>query len=199
MIDAASGDVRRLDYVIRYSSIPVNFKESVSAHSYWVSLYSLLIHRKISTDTSLIGPILLKAVIHDVAEAKTGDLVRTFKYSLPELKEAVDKAEDLIVSSFHDQISSLFGLFTSMVGTDDLKYVEAVVKAADFLSLQQFMNREWLRGNREITPFFERMLTELDSASEKVFGSDDSRIRSLWSLYNRMKYTAVHPNKLTAV
>jgi len=204
VLEAASGDVRRLDYVIRYSSIPVFGVESVSAHMYWVSLYSLLIHRKMMpNDLNLVGPILTKAIIHDLPEAITGDVVRTFKYSSTELKNAIDNAEEKIVERFPEPISFLFSWYEKMFTladnghSKDYEYVEAVVKAADFLSLQQYMNREWLRGNREFEPFFERMINDLNQIGNKVSKSEDPRIQELSKLYFLMAEKAKEIKKYT--
>lgn len=46
LLEAASSDVRRLDYVIRYSSIPVSVPEAVSTHMFWVALYAMMVHRQ---------------------------------------------------------------------------------------------------------------------------------------------------------
>jgi len=168
VIHVASGPVRHLSYVIRYSSIPILCPENVAEHSYWVSLYSILIHRTIEPEnTKLIGAITTKALIHDMAECVTGDVVRTFKYSSKELKKIIDEAEDQMVQNhFPEQLKALYPLVDSMSG-DDNQYVSAVVKAADFLSLHQYMRREILRGNDEIRPFYARMVSDLHAASEK--------------------------------
>lgn len=154
LITASSGDIRRLSSVWRYSSIPISVPENVAEHSYWVAMYSAMIHKHIGDNATLLGEIVLKGLTHDLAECVTGDIVRVFKYSSPELKKEINKAEMKLSSSLPEIITTII---PSGVG----KYVESVVKAADFLSLYQYMRREASRSNLEIIPFYERMTRDL--------------------------------------
>lgn len=167
LLEAVDGDVKRLDNVIRYSSIPTIVKESVSTHSYWVSLYSVLIHRILRPrNTTLIAPILITALIHDLPECVTGDVVRTFKYSSESLKREIDEAEAGIIKNFAKPIFDLYALRDDLVGQEERQYIKDVVKAADFMSLHQYMLREIRRGNDEIIPFYKRMEMDLKNMSK---------------------------------
>lgn len=187
VLDAASGDVRRLSYVDRYTSIPVNIKENVAEHSYWVAFYAALIHQEVSSDTSLYAPIVTYALVHDIVECVSGDLVRTFKYSTEELKQAVDSAEEKLVSGFPAEVRSLMALpWTLIQHEGDNSYVKSVVKLADFVSLHQYMVREITRGNVEIRPFFDRMKKDMSMMAEKYRTSHDARIQSMAGLFEVM-------------
>ena len=154
-------DYQRLDYVIRYSSVPVTTQENVSAHSYWVCLYSTLIFNEIKPkDQRLLAPLLVSAMMHDFVEGHTGDFVRTFKYSLPELKEAIDKAEQLEVNKYPKQIKDLYRMADDLTSPSDRVVIKSIIKAADFMSLYSYMKKEFLRGNREIKPFYELMIRD---------------------------------------
>lgn len=158
MFKAASGDVRRLDNVVRFSSIPTVVNELVSTHQYWVGLYSALLHSAIRPDDKhLLGRIMIKASTHDILEGWTGDFVRTFKYSSEKLRNAIDEAEVDLIKSLPPEIKSLY----EETEDDETEYIKDVVKTADFLSLQQYMFREWMLGNRTIKPFYERMINDL--------------------------------------
>ena len=169
MLEAASGDVRRLSHVVRYSSIPIAVPENVAEHSYWVCLYSALIHQVMRpAEPELIGAILLKGTVHDLAECVTGDVVRTFKYSSPTLREEIGKAEDRIIHQFPGPLKMLVHGVAPKLASGEGPYVEAVVKAADFMSLHQYMMREVRRGNREIIrPYYLRMEDDLRSMMER--------------------------------
>lgn len=187
VLEAASGDSRRLSYVDRYASIPVTFKENVAEHSYWVAQYSLLIHREASPSDFYIAPVLSYALMHDFVECVSGDLVRTFKYSTPELKRAVDEAEDKLAEGFDPKVKDLMSLPWQLVQDEaDVKYVKAVVKAADFVSLHQYMVREVNRGNREVEPFYRRMKRDLTAEGAKFGQSRDSRIAGMKKLFDLM-------------
>ena len=167
LLEAASSDIRRLDYVVRYSSIPVTVPENDSTHMYWVSVYSMMVHRRLRGPRECDALIMQHALTHDALECLSGDIVRTFKYSSEEFRSAVNKAEKGLadtlpteVRSLLDEVQNGFSLNETMA-----HYVQDVVKAADFMSLYQYMWREKKRGNSEIDPFFGRMIADLKSAA----------------------------------
>lgn len=163
VVKAVSGDIRRLDDVWRYSSIPIVHSEATSTHSFWVTLYSALILKELggeAMDPAIVAPVLLYATVHDSAECVTGDIIRLMKYATPEMKAAVDAAEEILSEKhLHPTITSLIkeaGVLASAC-PGSKAFVKGVVKVADFMSLFQFMRREAMRGNLEISPFFQRM------------------------------------------
>ncbi len=165
LLHASTHDVRRLDSVIRFSSIPVTFSESTATHSFWVALYSLMIWQSLAESAPQEVPsleeVLRHAVTHDLGESVGGDVVRTLKYSTPEMKREVDRAEDILVRKLlPGEVKR-----TVLLGPDD--DVLAIVKAADFLSLWQFMRREAARNNFEIMPYYERMIKDLLAKEEE--------------------------------
>jgi 5'-deoxynucleotidase YfbR-like HD superfamily hydrolase len=158
---ATTGDIQRLDRVIRYSSIPFSVPEATSTHSFWVTLYSALICTHLGDSAPPLSEVLLYAVTHDIAEAVTGDVVRVLKYSTPELKEQVDRSEKIL-------IDKMFPHLLKKISIKPTRKVKIIVKAADFMSLFHFMRREAARMNLEIIPFYYRMLRDMKSESEKV-------------------------------
>jgi len=186
VIEACSGDVRRLSDVWRFGSIPILIRENTSDHSYWVCLYSVLIHRIVRPDdTNLIGPILLHATIHDLLESKTGDIILPTKYTTPELKAEIDRAELIHLETFEPEVKNLFELDNQLMG-DESDYVKKIVKAADFMSLYQFMLREWGRGNREIKRFYLKMIDDLDKAGKNIEISENLEDKRIADLYFNM-------------
>lgn len=161
LIICVRGDISRLDYVVRYNSIPTRNRETVSQHSYWVSMYAMLIHRMLKKAhpelPDVEHQILRAAIVHDIGECVTGDVVRTFKYATPEFKDAVDKAEMQMVDEYlPQQIKEIVADSEADLASTEGQYIKDVLKAADFLSLWMFMNREHNHGNAEILPFFRR-------------------------------------------
>lgn len=159
---SSSHDVRRLDSVVRFSSIPVTFSESTATHSYWVSLFSLMLWQMLESSgwgrrLPSMEEVLRYAIVHDVGESVTGDVVRTLKYSSKEMKELVDSSEkDLVDKLLHHYVRRAIPKSVSPV-------TKEIVKAADFLSLWQFMRREAARHNLEIIPYYARMTRDIGS------------------------------------
>lgn len=162
LIKASNDDVRRLAAVWRFSSIPVCERENVAEHSFWVALYGAMIHRSMFDDMDDLGAIILAGLIHDVPECITGDMVRLFKYATVELKTEVDRAEGILVDRLPTEVKDLMTLSESQSS----RYVKAVVKAADFMSLFAYLRREAARGNMECIPFFNRMVDDLTNMSK---------------------------------
>lgn len=198
VLDAASGDVRRLSYVDRYTSIPVNIKENVAEHSYWVALYSAMIHEAVEGSDFYLPAILSHALAHDIVECVSGDLVRTFKYSTEELKAAVDAAEEKLAEGFSPVLKSVMGMaWRSIQDPSDKAYCKAVVKTADFVSLHQYMVREKMRSNLEISEFYDRMKVDLRMMGEKYKASSDTRIKHMAGLFEVMANTDTTAKRTT--
>ncbi len=165
LLSACTTDVRRLDNVVRFSSIPVTFSESTAAHTFWVSLYALMIWQQMEAcgwgkGLPDLGEVLRYAISHDAGEGVTGDVVRTMKYSTPEMKAEVDRSEKLLSEKlFPGQVQRAI-LFEPSAAT------KAIVKAADWLSLWQFIRREAARHNFEMIPYYNRMLRDLCAARD---------------------------------
>jgi 5'-deoxynucleotidase YfbR-like HD superfamily hydrolase len=173
LLIAASSDVRRLDSVTRFSSIPVAVHETVSAHMYWVVLYSLMIHRELKGPGSLDSKILIHAATHDLMESVCGDVVRTFKYSSENLRKSIEKAEEDLLEKIDERVRNVMQESMAFLNGDDDEawYIRAVVKAADFISLYQYMWREKNRSNKEIDQFFCRMQNDMLEMEKKLEGS----------------------------
>lgn len=164
ILDASDGDVRRLDYVTRYSSIPATEHENTSAHSFWVTLYAGMIQQSVAPgDYRTMSAVLLGACLHDVQDCVSGDVVRPFKYSSDFFKEQVQAAERKMVERLHPELRGMVQLAEMMAMGSGSEYVESVIKAADFMSLFHYMRREAMRGNLEVWPFFQRMMADLQT------------------------------------
>jgi 5'-deoxynucleotidase YfbR-like HD superfamily hydrolase len=92
-----AGDTRQMSSVIRYSSIPHGRGENVAEHSYYVIFYCLLIAKDMEKDGYKIDyyKLLVSAVIHDLDEAITGDIIRPVKYSSEELRDKLEHVADI--------------------------------------------------------------------------------------------------------
>lgn len=190
-----SRDIQRLDYVTRYTSIPVVTRESVSTHSFWVSVYSQMVCSELQIDDPLmVAAVLTSANIHDLVEMRSGDFVRTFKYKTAVLKAAVDEAEEILIGEFDEGIRRLYSVSAALVNESPCPgLVKSIVKAADFLSLYHYMAREILRSNYEVSPFFARMIDDLCKCKGScITYTLNGREVSLSALYDVMHRNSQH-------
>jgi 5'-deoxynucleotidase YfbR-like HD superfamily hydrolase len=131
-----------------------------------------MVHKEVSRENfqEHFGYVALYAILHDAAECVTGDVVRVFKYTTPELKQEIDRAEGILFANLVPEVRQLFNFFNNQTDHTVQKYVKDIVKVADFLSLLQFMRREAMRGNLEIYPYFGRMITDLEKTTVEMEG-----------------------------
>lgn len=164
VVRASSGSVRRGSSVWRYSSIPVSQYENIIEHTGYVAIFGAMIGRKLGVSNDVLGAVAMKALVHDLDECVTGDVVRTFKYSSPEFKTAVDEASKKMAATALDlEVRDLL-VVTEKMGkaTRKAQLVKDIVKAADFMSLYQYVRREAARHNFEMIPYYKRMVQDLD-------------------------------------
>ncbi len=91
----------RMRYTFRWATSRVSFPENVAEHSWFVCFYAMMVARwcatvhgygPIMSDEHFLGVVLQKAVLHDIEEARSGDIHRPFKYSNVALRESLKKA-----------------------------------------------------------------------------------------------------------
>jgi len=151
MKDLLLGATMRAAHIPRYSAIPVNHRESVAEHSFFVAIYA----DRLAVDMGLndIFPQILKAALwHDIEETWTGDFIRSFKYSDPDLKSKMDDAARHCAYKVFDEIlqNPVFAEMAIGIWNDAKSdnVIGKVVKFADFLSVVSYVSKETAMGNK---------------------------------------------------
>lgn len=153
--------VRRLSHIRRYSSLPVIRPENVAEHSFYCALiaYTLahdLKYRRYQVDPDLA---MRKAMLHDLEESMTGDILRSFKYSSARLREEIEEAGFVNMG----ELALDFGAAASPVlrgwGSSKDGLEGDVVAFADLLCVVAYVREEFIAGNRH-----------LDAVAAEVFG-----------------------------
>jgi putative hydrolase of HD superfamily len=151
-----TGILTRTRYVHRWSTFHTLHKESVAEHSFFVAFYVLVIGNWVNKNGSRVNTkqALERALVHDLDEAYSGDFIRSFKHSSPELKFALDNA----ARSFHKQICEKLvpgtlaqNLHTAWVKAKDDTPEGKLVAFCDFLSVASYAVLERHAGNRHIS------------------------------------------------
>lgn len=158
---------RSLTHVMRFSSIPQQFQESVAEHSFYVAYFTSIViyflkKRKERVDEARALKI---ALIHDMEEKFSGDILTPFKYYSQELYHAIRKVNrETIPLAFEYLPASLAKDFIAFWKEDaDRVTKEAqIVKVADKLSLLSKCKEEITLGNAFFKPIYERELKALD-------------------------------------
>jgi len=151
------GHVSRLRYITRCSGCFTVHKESVAEHSYYTTLYAMLIMQYLAFDETAMLTGLMKAVVHDTEECRTGDIPRPFKYSNEAMRKHIEDAGRVASEQVLDE---WFDGDREDTRWCELSYCWAyakddtppgwVVGFSDYLSVLSYAAQEILNGNRTL-------------------------------------------------
>ncbi len=157
---------RSLAHVVRFNGKPQQFPESVAEHSFYVAYFtSILLYflKECAEDIDEIK-VLKIALIHDMEEAFSGDILTPFKHYNEEIAEAIRKVNrNTIPLMFEDLPKDLSSEFIKL-WTEDAEQSSReaqVVKLADKLSLISKCYEETKAGNDYFKPIYDKELEKL--------------------------------------
>lgn len=151
------GHPTRLRYVVRFSTCHKVHPENVAEHSYYVALYAMLIADWCDAIPGQSVPmidhytLMRKAILHDLEEAITGDVNRIFKYSLPEVKEALDCGAEYafatLTCALTDDESAASDYQDTWKRCKDDSVEGRIIKFCDYLAVLSYMTQELTNAN----------------------------------------------------
>lgn len=148
-----NGPMRRMSHVNRYSSIPVHRPENVAEHSWWVTMIAYLI----ADDLFLQGVnikmelVLSKALVHDLSECVSGDIIRSYKYSSPEVRKTLGDADRINMQGITSKMGSVGPSVYHDWARAKADGLEGdIVAFADMVGVVIYCREEYLMGNRQI-------------------------------------------------
>lgn len=188
------GRPTRLRYVVRFSICPRVHNESVAEHSFYVGYYGLMIAADLASrgvEVNL-GEVGMKAVQHDMDETYSGDMIRMFKHSSPEIKKAMDTASEKFMEEHSREVVGHGGVCQIWKEAKSDNLEGAIVSLCDFLSVLSYVVQEIQSGNHimyehleDLKKFYEtfhskryELLKEyVDQAGRIIFGMEARRIQ----------------------
>ena len=148
-------NIRSLMTVGRFSVYKCHFREDVAQHSYFTTLYAMVLadlERRLGTEVD-VERLMRMAVLHDAEEARTGDVHHPFKH------QDVAFAEEMDNRAF-DWFGKLLGGLPGDVAQEYLSLRKAVrdtssteanlLKAADKIEALLWAYEEYLLGNVQV-------------------------------------------------
>ncbi len=153
-----TGYAARLRYVRRFQTCRVGIPETVAEHSYYTVLYALLVGHWCEENSPAVHGrldlrlVAMRATLHDLEEARSGDFPRAFKHSTPELKKALDlagsQAIDQVLAQWTDDRTTRekYRKYWAQA-KDDATYEGRIVAFADFLSSISHVAQEVIDHN----------------------------------------------------
>lgn len=166
---AITGKTARMAHVNRYSSFPLIRPENVAEHSWWVTFISMLIGEDMNyrwtpecgRDWVNVGLLLERALVHDLSECVSGDIIRSYKYSseavLAVLKHADTLNMEQMVDEFGSQGSHVMFQW-STAKDDDIEGL--IVRFADLAVVAFYVRDEYRTGNKALLAVLEDMYTK---------------------------------------
>jgi 5'-deoxynucleotidase YfbR-like HD superfamily hydrolase len=174
LYEQLTGPVRRLHHIQRFSSVPVLHPENVAEHSWEVAFICMVIYydqkhiAQPTVDSGEFGCVfdgldlevlLERAIDHDLSEAMSGDIIRSFKYSTKPLAEAIRDADDKNMYRFSRELGHAGD--AAYLGWRDAKGIHGdpnceLVAFADVVGVVIKCAEEWWLGNRQLDGICER-------------------------------------------
>jgi len=148
--DACTGKVSRMSYVNRFSSFPVNRRENVAEHSWWVAFISFLIYSSLSDRDPIepridLGKLLSRAISHDLNECLSGDIIRSYKYSSSRIRKAIEDADVENMNIILEEIGSV-DVALSWQNAKDIDIEGDIIRFADMAAVVFYLREEQRSG-----------------------------------------------------
>lgn len=164
---------KKLDRVIRFSATTRIKDESVSEHSFHVALYSMILadlEEKIFKNKVDKEKLLKSALLHDLEECLTGDIIYDFKHTHKNLTKEIKKIskkffEDLM-KKLPEKISKEY-ISLWQTAKDKKKIEGKIIEAADKLEGLIYALNEFTLGNRAFKPVIENYKKQLKALKLK--------------------------------
>ena len=158
IVELITGKTNQLRYVERFSNCRTHIKETIAEHCFFVAYYSLMITHYVNrktpgTNTVSMGSVLGKALLHDVEEQFTGDIVRPVKYADDSIRHGINRMCEAMVKDYFVELTDVVSAEDMYTGWHTAKNdtLEGyIVTFADFLSVLSYLHEEILSGNHII-------------------------------------------------
>jgi len=144
-------DIRSLMTVGRFSVYKCHFREDVAQHSYYTTLYAMVLadlERRRGTSVD-VERLMRMALLHDAEEARTGDIHHPFKHQDAAFAEVLD-------SRAFEWFGKVLGGLPPDLGKEYMAFRKAereastegeLLKAADKIEALLWAYEEYLLGN----------------------------------------------------
>lgn len=151
-----------LKRLIRYNTRMRLTDEDVSQHSYFVSLFCLKLFQNLDLTIEEKYEILVKSILHDIAEIETSDLPYDVKEKNPKIKKCLKKIEKRYYKeNWNDYFNILY---------NEKRKQNLILKLADTYSVFQYTLNELILGNknREIKEIFYNSQNRINKLTEEL-------------------------------
>lgn len=142
--------IRRLSDVKRFATRLLIRQENVAEHSYFVALNALVIGKYLKAKGVTVDfeDLLSRALLHDIDECVTGDLLHTLKASNNKLKAEASKISQQVVLDLEDKLGIQIYEYWLCAKAEDTE--GQIIMIADSLATLSFILEEIKIGNNSV-------------------------------------------------
>lgn len=134
--------IDKLRHIVRYQTAPRCSSESVAEHSFFVAVYVLKLYKYYKFD---LQKALSLALLHDYSEVFISDVPHPIKAQNPDLKDALEAAEDKVARShLSDTVAQWLQEFNHATSVEG-----KVCALADVISVVTYAKFETDLGNKD--------------------------------------------------
>lgn len=148
------GNERNLDRIIRFSAQMRLKDESVSEHSFHTALYAMILadlEERVFKNKVDKEKVLKTALLHDLEECLTGDIIYNFKHTEKTLTEQIKKMSKKFLEDLMKKLpKEISGDYMSLwQNSKDTQKIEGkIIEAADKLEGLIYSLNEFSLGNK---------------------------------------------------
>lgn len=144
------GNLTRLRNVYRYSGEWVLHRENVAEHSFWTALIAITIAHE-HFDLNTTREVAVRALLHDIEESMTGDLVRSMKYYDEALREDIKRVEEAFAATLLNPLGATgHDFYDIWLHSKDDSLAGRIVALADLLCVISYCDNEEASGNHKL-------------------------------------------------
>ena len=132
-------EIYRLKNLIRYNHKTRLKDENVAEHSFFVSIFSLMLCKQLKLNDNITFTCLVKALLHDMPEINLNDITHDVKDIL-NLHSLLKQYED-------KYFNNIFPDFATLMNDNSENIINLIVKYADTMSVLQYSINEKQLGN----------------------------------------------------
>lgn len=156
--------LQRMSFMKRFNNEMHFHDESVAEHSFYVSVFAMMICDELAISTDMRRVIIEKAVIHDIHETVISDVPHNVKMIEPSILKFYTDYE-LKYNSYH--FLSLARIYDSL-SLRDRQVCDEVVTLADIVSVIQYSQLEVSLGNKKFEKILEGAWDRVDDCFRKL-------------------------------
>lgn len=189
--ELVNGAGNQMRYVHRFSGSRRLHNENIAEHSFFTAFFSLVIGQHVMSRRNIkvnLGRLVQKALLHDIEEQFTGDIVRPVKHSTKAISDGIEDLSKRLMFDFFSRIDgnekNIKQLYNTWRTAKDKSIEGKILAFADFVSVLSYLNQEVRSGNRLIMDTVKGLWEYYNTFRQREYDFLSDLVRDCDSLVN---------------